>query len=497
MSPLCAAPPTSLLFSSGSARALEAFTDVFGAVLRECAEEASSLQTVFDRGPRAVADDAVAASRSMLADAAALTARSAPAVNYIQNAPDSLEILETAEEALSSVESLLDDIEKRLEQEYNIPPVPKIALHYEDSEEPTLSSEDASKWNSFRNFVERSGVNASPPAPSTPAALANIDMKLIFPGQQSFTPISSHKPHRNLNYISETSDDIQRTFAAVLPRTPVSSAKKPAQMSSTPSLKDFGIDDSALEGLKAPHILGADHHRRADQTDRGSETVSQLCPSSFGQVSSRLQFDSVSRKLANSDDQTYECENGETYDEIVTRSMQELKIETPIQVSERFARPLISPPHQVIETPQEVAARFPLPSRTPSKSGTNCRTNRRVLTFETPEPPSILRRTRSRSQRMAMRKRVEKNFADLPNFIRNKIGPEMILSACEKLEALQDATGQSRALCFEIDELHPIIEEAVGGRNRSLVIVALTKLDIIKLEKKPDVPAVYIYGDSD
>jgi hypothetical protein len=250
------------------------------------------------------------------------------------------------------------------------------------------------------------------------------------------------------------------------------------EIPSTPSLNDFGIDGSTLEGLKDPSFY---QHFSAQKYRRTPAKFHHHQDHYAGYVSR--------------DNESAPAEP--TIDEFVRESMRALHIQTPVQVAEKYREESNSPLHREIETPQQIAARFPLVPPTPSTLQ-RLMSHRKVLTFhDTPEPASVVRQTRSRSKRMALRAVVDDKYTLLPNFVQSRVSVQMIIAACEQLQVAQEKAGPN-VLSMESRDLTKLIATATGNKMdvNSLVVLALNKLEIVRVEKKPGQELQYIFDAS-
>jgi hypothetical protein len=96
---------------------------------------------------------------------------------------------------------------------------------------------------------------------------------------------------------------------------------------------------------------------------------------------------------------------------------------------------------------------------------------------------------------MALRTIVEERYSNLPNFVRSKLTQQMILAACEQLQAVQEKAGVSQPLSLHNLELSKLVARATGntGDLHSLAILALNKLQIVRVEKKPGKELYYVF----
>jgi hypothetical protein len=454
------APP---LLQGGGPRAVDAFARELNRVLSASAADAAALHEVFERGPRAVSDDAVAASRAMLADAAALNDAVHPILAYVRDAPKPDDVMAAAEDVLNSTDCLLDSIENRLRAIYGIESVALPSLeNYFDPTDLAAATLVAATPGTARGG--NPAASARPPsAPGTPAALASLS-------RGSHSIAGSGKPHTPLS----SRRRITPGHTACLPSDDVDVCRNEQMaepdMPSTPNMLDFGIDDSALQGLaKAYNAKPASVRKQASTIAGGGNRFV------------------LTNKTMDDDEQVY--------GQAVSDSLRALRIQTPVQVAERFTPYKHSPPsNAVVETPQQVSARIE------SRYGSSPSAIRRqALVFETPEPASLKRPPRSRtgvtSNRSAMKLRVEQQFETLPNFIRSKLPVPLLVSACNLLhDAHERADGPiSDPIFLELSDITRIVAEAVGNDKSSLLVVALTKLEIFKVEKMPGTPTQYIF----
>jgi hypothetical protein len=251
------------LLKGGSAQAARGFVDTFRATLGDAASDAAALRAVVQRSPSADPARAVEASRHMLEGAAALRATADSAVNYTQRVPDVANALDAAECVLTALDSLLDGSESRIEEQYGIAPVcitpVKVELPHKEEE----SLEDDQMENRTCNM-----------AYSTPSSRPQKNDTSVFTAQ-TFTPISAlRRRHISTNQAnvdfaespSRRPKNLDTGMFSAQAFTPNSAtqhrhfpghggkidyASSPANLPSTPSFQEFGIDGSALEGLKA------------------------------------------------------------------------------------------------------------------------------------------------------------------------------------------------------------------------------------------------------
>jgi hypothetical protein len=251
------------LLKGGSAQAARGFVDAFRATLGDAASDAAALRAVVQRNPSADPARAVEASRHMLEGAAALRATADSAVNYTQRVPDVGNALDAAECVLTALDSLLDGVESLIEVQYGIAPVcitpVKVELPHEEEE----SCENDQMENRTSNM-----------AYSTPSSRPQNNDTSVFTAQ-TFTPISALRRHHipanqaNVDFSESPPRRPKNLDTGVFSAqafTPNSAAQhrlfpadggkidyasSPAELPSTPSFQEFGIDGSALEGLKA------------------------------------------------------------------------------------------------------------------------------------------------------------------------------------------------------------------------------------------------------
>jgi hypothetical protein len=380
------------LLTGGSAQAARGFVDAFRATLGAAASDAAALQAVVQRSPSADAARAIEASRHMLEGAAALRATADSAVAYTQRVPDVGTALNAAQCVLTALDAMLDGVETRLQEQYGIAPV-RISIVKEE-----LRHREEEILDDDKMEAQKSNLVYGTPSSRT----QNIDTAVFT--AQTFTPISSLRRRyipanqsNNIDFGESPSSRPQHVGTAVFPAqtfTPKSAPRhgrilgneasipsSPEEMPSTPNMREFGIDGSALEGLKA--------------------AVAYRQPSAQNQDRHLSRIDRArAHAIASDVEQLGYSQTEPTIDEFVRQSIRALHIQTPVQVADRFNHITTSPPPTSIETPQQIAARFPLVPPTPGEKPTS---HRRTIEFlDTPEIASVARQTRSRSKRRMM-----------------------------------------------------------------------------------------------
>jgi hypothetical protein len=452
------------LLQGGGPLAADTFVRELSRVLASSAADAAALHAVFERGPRAVADDAVAASRTMQADATALNAAFRPILAYTRDAPKPAEVMAAAEDVLCSTDKLLDSIEKRLHTEYGIEPVVVAPLaDFLDTNRRTSAAaapttpggHRASRAAWCRNETPRGSQTLS--GTGTPAALASICMGTFPTPSQPFTPLSSR--NRAVHSLRDNTQSDRAAMEEPLPEP---------DMPSTPNMLDFGIDDRTLPSLTSSYQPGNSSLKHAPPGP----------PPDFP------------RELATS------CmrDSHKLADDHSSHSIHLHNIHTPVQVAGRFAKDYASPPSPLRETPQQlidrVDARFAMPTG---------EDRRQALVFSTPEPVSTIRQTRSHASippsRCAVKLRVEQEFHSLPNFLRCKLPVSLLQQVCNLLhDAHESADGPpSDPIVFELADIMHIVADVIDADQCSLLVMALTKLLVLKVEKMRHSVTQYVF----
>jgi hypothetical protein len=451
-------PPASTLLPAdgGVPRAAAAVAEELGCVLEAHRVGAAEVAACAAWDPPAGAPAADAALRDLLVRTTALLARTVPGTRLAERnrtrAPSAPCV---ADQVLSCVDRKLDALETRLEVLYGLPRVTVAP-------ETDAKERDASTYiDAVASMPLSAGRGATfltqHLVTGTPAGTAGMDQTMETPSRQQSTDVSPPAP-------------------------------------STPHLEDFGIDDTALQGLTRPLM----YHM--------GSTREPLAPNA-------------------------------PYEQVVQRSVEALHIQTPVQVATRYGttpreaastgladrivfpptppsvdlpemlqRPIslhrggISSVHAVPEPAPRlypVVAKQSLPQPLP---------DRRALSFEDDEdeapadsgpvvdspapvqpPPtaSALRMTRSRAKRAATEEAVDDRYPKMANYLQNKFPKAAILAACDVLHTLHEKQGLRRSLIIPKDEMPGVFSSITrDGEEVNVLIYTLSKLELVTLRKE-------------
>lgn len=461
------APPASTLLPAdgGVPRAAAAVADQLGRVLDAHRADAAEVAACAAREPPAGAPVADAALRDLLTRTTALLARTAPAARLAERNPARAPTApRIADEVLSCVDRKLDALETRLEVLYGLPrvviaPVPAPTRPEDSRTTNTTGAEMTPSTSAYATLTQQfqSGTPADLPSARSTGARE--------PEQEAATPARPQPVY-------------------VSPPAP-----------STPQLEDFGIDNTALQGLTRPLMYHMGSARKP------------LAPNA-------------------------------PYEDVVQRSIEALHIQTPVQVAARFGSVARGPPSvglsEAIDFPPTpptvdlpemlrqpislhrkglssvdalpasiVPERTADPPRPRPPQPPQPLPDRRALSFDdedeekpvvardvparSPAPPtaSALRMTRSRAKRAATEEAVDERYSKMANYLQSKFPKSAILAACDILHTLYEKKGSRHSVFILKDEMPGTFSSiTTDGEEQNMLIYALSKLEIIVLRKE-------------
>lgn len=421
-------------------RASKRFADDLRKLLQVSSSDAHELKRALHRGALGSGAEAVAMSSGLLEDAAVLSAQLPQLALVADQIPSTADMLRAARARIRAVDAVLDRFEQKLEDVYGIAPVVL----------PPLEEEGTSSV---------SGGAAGFENPALRDVTANVESD------------------RNGCLTRET--EVQTAKDGFVPSTPVASRRAvvDAPMPSTPRLEDFGISNEFLEEMSAPPLQ---FHRSSRKPAVGASHLDvHLTPAPARHSGQSLHHAFVQEGTFDDDG------DDETVDEMVQKSMVALGIETPIQVAERFAL------RQQQSTAAAIAAATPVIARTESsvsvasalrQAPPTMLQHNRALDFET--TPRV--RSGGLRRSTVLEKRVEDGYKKLPAYLLQKVDCAVLQDAANAIET----AGAGRA--YTSAELTDLLTNAVPGGQCSFIILSLTKVKVLSLEKIPGAPVIYM-----
>lgn len=477
------APSASSLLLADSAvpRAASAVAHELSRVLDTHRADVAAVTACAAQDPSVGAPAADAVLSDVLQRTGSLLARTAPGVRLAERNPSRAPTASCiASQVLTCVDRQLDVLEERLEVLYGLPRVSVEVPSTADVKSTSVDNGDGADFGA----VDALDVNATPVA---------------VPRDLSKSSMPSHSNHPFQDRIAQANVPDQ---SAVTPmRSQPASVSPPAP--STPQLEDFGIDDTALQGLTQPLM----YHLGSEKKPR-------------------LPADAP-------------------YEDVVLRSVEALGIQTPVQVAAKFGsglrgvpkaslpRAVDSPPtpEEVLDLPEMLFRPFArkhngassvdapvkdqspaLPTHIPTAQRPALAPpqalfpDKRALSFDEadeevpreskPQTASALRLTRSRAKRAATEESVDARYSTMANYLQSKFPKAVILSACDILHTLHERKGVRSSLFIPKDELPGTFTSITAdSEEQNMLIYALSKLDIIVLRKERKTNAVcYEFG---
>lgn len=459
-------------------RAASAAADALSRVLDSHRADVATVTACAAQDPCLGAPAADAVLSDVLQRTGALLARTAPGVRLAERNPSRAPTASSiASQVLTCVDRHLDALEERLEVLYGLPRVSVEVPNALECESKRVENADIADSGSAEAFDD----DATP---------------LARPRDQSKSPIPS---------CSHQERPVQAKAADPLTVTPL--RPQPASVSplgpSTPQLEDFGIDDTALQGLTQPLMYHLGSAKKP-----------------------RLPADAP-------------------YEDVVQRSVEALGIQTPVQVAAKFgsglkgipqaslSQPVDSPPtpEEVLDLPEMLRKPFALKQNGLSSADAHLEDrlptinthvpaaqrpalpppqpqlpDRRALSFDEadeevtrenkPQTASALRLTRSRAKRAATEESVDARYSTMANYLQSKFPKAVILLACDILHTLHERKGVRSSLFIPKDELPGTFASITAdSEEQNMLIYALSKLEIIVLRKQRKTNAVcYEFG---
>lgn len=466
-------------------RAATAAADALTRVLDSHRADVATVTACAAQDPSLGAPSADAVLSDALQRTASLIARTAPGVRLAErNPPRAPTASCIASQVLTCVDRQLDALEERLEVLYGLPRVSVEAPSTDDCEGTIADNVDCPDFGAF----EPLNVDA------TPIAASREHLK---------SPMPSHSHHLFEERPAPTQAP-DRLAVTPLRSHPLSVSVSASPLApSTPQLEDFGIDDTALQGLTQPLMYHLGSAKKP-----------------------RLPADAP-------------------YEEVVQRSVEALGIQTPVQVAAKFGSGLRGIPHaslagtagspptpeEVLDLPEMLCRPFalkqsgassvhaPLETQVPANPTNVPRAqrpalltsqaqvpDRRALSFDEaddeeirknkPQTASALRMTRSRAKRAATEESVDAGYSKMANYLQSKFPKAVILSACDILHTLYEKKGLRTSMFLPKDELPGTFASiTTDSEEQNMLIYALSKLDIVALRKERKTNAVcYEFG---